>query len=55
MSPPLGRVLALAAMLLLGACQAGVVPIPIVIPLGTTAAPAGDATPPGPDGVEGDL
>jgi hypothetical protein len=55
MSPPLDRVLAFAAVLLLGACQAGVVPIPIVIPLGTTTAPAGDATPPAADGTEGDF
>jgi hypothetical protein len=49
------RVLAAAVVLLLGACAAGVVPIPIVIPIGTTTAPAGDATPPGPDGIEGDF
>jgi hypothetical protein len=53
MSRPFNRVLALAAVLLIGACQAGTVPIPI--PLGTTTVPAGDAAPPGPDGMEGDL
>ena len=53
MRRPFGGILAPAIMLLLGACAVGV--IPILIPLGTTAAPAGDATPPGPEGIEGDL
>jgi hypothetical protein len=51
MNLPFRGMIAAAVLFLLGACV-GIVPIPVQT--GTTTVPAGDATPPGPDGIEGD-
>jgi hypothetical protein len=51
MNMPFRCLLAAATMLLLGACV-GVVPVPVRT--GAATVQAEDATPPGPDGMEGD-